>query len=229
MSTSQRHGLRRPFGSINANTLTSSLSGASGKRDGEDSNTAKKEKKKGLLSRTRIFSSILPSGSKKKDLPQEVAVEPTALESPTKKSRIDDAESVKPSAAAAVGMPRTHVDGLKSDESNLTEAVFRKQLSFDLEDKLNNFWDNDMEEMMTLKIANPVLDESWEDNDSSDERNDSKVPKSEVDGQAEINILDTRNASLVSEVNESAKGESLLTSNRLLEHETLGFKIVYQQ
>mmetsp|Transcript_935 Transcript_935/g.1813 ORF Transcript_935/g.1813 Transcript_935/m.1813 type:complete len:223 (-) Transcript_935:208-876(-) len=222
MSTSShgRSGLRRPFGSINANTLSSSK--ISGKSREDNPNPVKKGKKKGLLSRTGLFTSILQSASKKKERAEAASGEPLALESPTKKTRVEEADT-KPSVAEAV-LSRSCVNALYPNEDKNIGEMFRIQSSNEIEEIVNNFWDAEMEEMLSLKIANPIMDDSRDDFEYPSESNYANESRCKYEGYC----TKTAKTALTEDLDGEATGDSLFWMNRLTEHED-GFRLTFEQ
>ncbi len=218
-STHGRSGLRRPFGSINANTLSSSTT--SGKSGVDNTNPVKKGKKKGLLARTGIFSSILQSAAKKKDRNEGESGELKALESPTKKTRVEIVDS-KSSASKAVSL-RSQANDLDPNGDKNTGEIFRHS-STELEEVVSNFWDDQMEEMLGLKIANPIMDDSRDDYESPPERNHTNESR----WKNEEYCFETVKAALTKDIDKEVTGVSLLCINRLTEHED-GFRLTFKQ
>lgn len=237
MSTSNQHqrgGRRQPFGFLNANTLSSAtkVHGRSGSGSDEGGNVGiaasashsysdpvKDESRKNMRC---ILSSIVTrnSGKEQRGTKNERGRSGSSdedsgdmLESPTKKTRVTMEEDSKPCADdAAAAMPSTKKE--ESPKSSTDEfatmrsdvaSVFRQPPDAD-------FWNDEMEDMLELRLANPILD------DGAD-RGEDRVDGSQ--GKADPSAY----ASLTRELDENVSGEPISWSDRLQEDEDVGFKI----
>lgn len=231
MSTSNQQrssGRRQPFGFLNANTIPSAKSAgslaASGDKGGAAATDGHKKQFKGVLSsivklkqgkkkeRSRGGSSSSLSVSSD----EEVKI---LSESPSKKTPVmkreekaDDSKPVTPNDAAA----ETTLAGPKRQapsESHHSEfaasdvaGVFRSRPD-EVDAETDFYWDDGMEDMLELKQANPILDESLDC----------------VEEETSEGRIDPSN-NLAKELEESASGEPISWSNRVQEDED-GFKI----
>jgi hypothetical protein len=159
MSTShQRCGLRRPLDSINANTITTSFSKAAGSSSVHQGSLkpVKSEKKRvGLLSRSGFFGSILTTTKKRSGKDTSGLDEILALESPTKKTRVNCIDKL----SCSVTKPTANAD-------DYDFGIFRQSAKSRVEES-ENFWSDEMEEMLSLKPSRPVI-ESRDDETSPD-------------------------------------------------------------
>lgn len=201
MSTYQRSnsGARRPFGSVNANTLRGSLSKSSGSANSDAVKPVKE--KKSLLSRRGIFTSILTKKAGKTE--RSGKDETLQLESPTKKARVDVDVLEKPAS--------------RSDDR---DGIFRRSSHLSRED-VDNFWTEEMEEMLSLKPANGI-------NESRDDES-LDVEVGDLEERDGCDFYEQVQDALEKELGADDTGSSgrtrLLTSGPLREHETDGFDL----
>jgi hypothetical protein len=193
MASYQRSGsgVRRPFGSVNANTLGAGFSKSSGSASGAVKSTSEK---KSLLSRRGLIKSILAT-KKSGKTDRSGNEEELSLESPSKKARIHEMSSGD------------------------NDAIFRRS-AYLSEDDANTFWSDEMEEMLSIKLARPVTESR--DDDSLDvqvgdlEERDGDFREQVRDALIkEIDVYDTS----------SSEREETLNNERLEEHETDGFQL----
>eukprot|EP00571_Detonula_confervacea_P009810 CAMPEP_0172300562 /NCGR_PEP_ID=MMETSP1058-20130122/2630_1 /TAXON_ID=83371 /ORGANISM="Detonula confervacea, Strain CCMP 353" /LENGTH=245 /DNA_ID=CAMNT_0013010381 /DNA_START=43 /DNA_END=780 /DNA_ORIENTATION=+ len=229
-------GRRQPFGFINANTLSSAtgpssaVSGNGGAGVGtataaHSSDPVKNESKKkmrGILrsivtrSKGKRNERSATTGSGSSD--EDVVV--SMLESPTKKTRVMTEEESKPSsadtatttaAAVDVALPMPEKQECSKSDANEFAAsdlasMFRQRQRPAMEN--TDFWNDGMEDMLELKQANPILDDSEEDEEGDN------VERGRTDpSQALTRGLD-----------ESVSCGPIMWSNRLQEDKD-GFKI----
>lgn len=188
-NTPQRVGRRQPFGFLTDNTLSKSsskdssnvskLGSSSGSNNStsalsslsnlNNKNESSKKNVRGILksivkrSRTGSFSSKRSEHSTSSTW--SIPTEEEVLESPTKKSRstIEEKEELKLAAETVDVMVNsnnvaTAAAGLLSlDTSNTeeVESIFKPSRT--------HHYDDEMEDMLEIKLANPVLDDSIDD------------------------------------------------------------------
>lgn len=237
---------RRPFDSINANTLSASLaraknggsaSSANGGGAGATSSLAaglpvKKETKLRLLSRKgRLLSSILTTTKgRKENGPDDVSA---SLESPTKKIRTNDndvsptfSSTAYPSAATATSttaaLSRTNSNNSTDSEFTASDVVsiFRQRSNTAQDVNTVNFW-NEMEDMMTIRPANPIFGEGRDDNNDGE-----SMEEREASG-AELRDVNTVQSSLEREIDENVGGDPLSFESSVFESDVDGFRINY--
>lgn len=205
MPTYQRSNssTRRPFGSVNANTLRAGLGKSSGSANGDALKPVKE--KKSLLSRG-LFTSIL---TKKAGKTERCGTDETLqLESPAKKARVDTcAAEQKQSDNACAG-----------DDRN---AIFH-QSDRKSEEDVGNFWSEEMEEMLTLKLAN-AINESRDD-ESLDVEIDDSEERDMCDFYEQVRDAMVKDIS-VDETGSSFRTE-LLAEGYLKEHESDGYQLM---
>ena len=187
MSTSNqqpRSGRRRqPFGFLNANTLSdttenSGVGSNSGSNNSSDpvKNVPKKKNMRG------IFKSIVTRSKGRKDERSSIAAaeeeeDVSAMEeSPTKKTRttimtkMDDNDTSK--FADSAGITNNINTAFNNFDANDVQHVFRPLVSAVSVDAF--CWDDDMEDMLEIKLAKPISDESMSGiiDDTNAERSD---------------------------------------------------------
>mmetsp|Transcript_53228 Transcript_53228/g.113094 ORF Transcript_53228/g.113094 Transcript_53228/m.113094 type:complete len:232 (+) Transcript_53228:56-751(+) len=227
MSTSnqqQRGGRRQPFGFLHANTLSSAKGkgcpgtnagngGGGGAAAAHSSDPVKNESKtkfRGVLtsivSRSKGTKNQRNSGSSSSESEEDVSMS----ESPTKKSRVTKEEDPKANTGVASNTAASECTrrGLSCHNefgAGGVAGTFRQRPA--AEDTVGGFWDDELEDMLELKLANPILNDSVDDQEES-------VEKERID----------LSKSLAAELDENVSGEHLLWSNRLREEKN-GFKI----
>mmetsp|Transcript_37744 Transcript_37744/g.79063 ORF Transcript_37744/g.79063 Transcript_37744/m.79063 type:complete len:237 (-) Transcript_37744:214-924(-) len=236
MSTSNQHqrgGRRQPFGFLHANTLSTGKaakgSGAVAGSGGvggaasaaHSSDPVKNESQKkfrgvltSIVSRTKQGKKNERSHSGSSSSVEEENV--SILQSPTKKNRITTGEDPKTdttanTVTAAKEDKRSGPTGYNEFDANETAGVFRPRPALEEDALGGGFWDDEMEDMLELKQANPIMDYSLDD---------------EEDNILEDRIDPTR--SLAKELDENASGVPLSWSNRLPEGDD-GFKIYREE
>jgi hypothetical protein len=209
MSTShQRISARRPFGSVNANTIR----GGFGK---STSGAVKPEKKsRGLLSRRGLFTSILTNTKKAGKAERSGRDETLKLESPTKKARVIR-ENEEPSTQITSNARAGDYD-----------AIFRRSAYLKAESS-NNFWSDEMEEMLSLRPSRPVNDSRDDDETSLD------VEVDELEERDGCDFYEQVRSALVKElsVDDTSSAEHIVALNHghLKEHETDGVQIEFHK
>lgn len=130
------------------------------------------------------------------------------MESPTKKTRVMTEEDQKPNADATTTTDAAVLPREDTEADNLCHNDFAPSDVADIF-RQGGVWDDDMEDMLSLKQANPISDDRTGDegctNDNEEERADPS-------------------RSLARELDENASGEPILSHNRLTRSED-GFKI----
>lgn len=176
---------------MNANTLGADLSKSSGSASGAVKSTSEK---KSLLSRRGLIKSILAT-KKSGKTDRSGNDEKLSLESPTKKARVHEMSSGD------------------------NDVIFRRS-AYLSEDNANSFWSDEMEEMLSIKLARPITESR--DDDSLDvqvgdlEERDGDFREQVQDALIkEIDVYDTS----------SSEREEILSNERLEEHETDGFQL----
>lgn len=164
-----RHGARRAFGIINANSTPRKASKGGASAIADEVHSAKKEKQ------SNLFSSMATRSSKKRaaSLKEADEKEVVAVESPSKKTAT--ASAVLPRAAAK--------DYLKEE---VVGEEYAKEVFRELPEVDATFWD-EMEDLLEIKLANPIRSEDEFDASSHDDSEDGdKLPNlKEKDGVAD--------------------------------------------
>lgn len=165
-----RHGARRAFGIINANSTPRKAPKGGASAIADEVHSAKKEKQ------SNLFSSMATRSSKKRaaSLKEADEKEVVAVESPMKKTATTK-NAVLPRAAAAKDYLKEEVVG-----EEYAKEVFRELPEVDA-----TFWD-EMEDLLEIKLANPIRSEDEFDASSHDDGEDGdKLPSlKEKDGAA---------------------------------------------
>ena len=165
-----RHGARRAFGIINANSTPRKASKGGASAIADEVLSAKKEKQ------SNIFSSMATRSSKKRaaSLKEADEKEVVAEESPSKKTAITNAV-----------LPKAAKDYLKEEVvgEEYSKEVFRTLPEVDA-----TFWD-EMEDLLEIKLANPIGSQDEFDansHDGYDDNDGDKLPNiKEKDGVAD--------------------------------------------
>lgn len=146
-----RHGARRAFGIINANSTPRKAPKGGASAIADEVHSAKKEKQ------STLFSSMATRSSKKRaaSLKEADEKEVVAVESPSKKAATTNA--VLPKAAAAKDYLKEEVVG-----EEYAKEVFRELPEVDA-----TFWD-EMEDLLEIKLANPIRSDDEFDASSHD-------------------------------------------------------------
>lgn len=217
MSTShQRSGLRRPLDSINANTITAGIPKAAGSvslhQDALKPVRAGKQRG-GLLSRSGLFSSILTTTKKRSEKVSSALDDILTLESPTKKTRVNPVEPLSNSKTK----PSMYVDH--------DVSIFRPSTKSELEG-LDSFWSDDMEEMLSLKPSNPIID-------SRDDETSSDHVKGDLEDRDGNEFYEKVRCSLAMELDFdsdcSAEHILCLSHGHVKEHETDGIQLEFRE
>ena len=212
MPTSYQYtGVRRPFGSVNTNTLRAGLR----KSTGSDVNATHpiKNEKKGILSRRGLFSTILTTAKKAGKPESSGTDEVPRLDSPTKKARVIDDKG------ASASRPTSYAHDY--------DAIFRRSTYLSAEDNSNNFWTDEMEEMLTLRPSRPITESLDDDELPFGGVGDEMMDKSGRDACEEV-----RNA-LIKEldVNDISAAKCIISlrhGHLLREHESDGIQIEFR-
>ena len=195
----QRNGVRRPFGSVNTNTLRVGLgkSSCSGSAHQTVIKPGKSEQKRGgLLSRRGIFTSILSKKSGKTERPKCNAA--SKLKSPPKKARNDVISHAT------------------------TTTIFRQSADANTCDD-DKFWTDEMEQMLCLKPGKPI-NETRDDHDTSLD-----VEVGEFEERDSCDFDEQVRSALMKELSEEDTIFSVntvpLSKGVIKEHETGGFQL----
>ena len=136
----QRHGARRAFGVINANSTPRKTSKGGASAITDEVHSAKKEKHNSSMFAMATRSSKKRAASLKEADEKEVA----AVESPAKKAATTDA--VLPKASKVLF------------EEEVVGEDYAKEVFRTLPEVDANFWD-EMEDLLEIKLANPIRSE----------------------------------------------------------------------
>lgn len=146
----QRHGARRAFGVINANSTPRKASKGGASAITDEVHSAKKEKHSSLFAMATRSSKKRAASLKEAD-----EKEAAAVESPSKKPATTNA--VLPKASKA----------LFKEEA--VGEVFSKEVFRTLPEMGANFWD-EMEDLLEIKLANPIgSEDEFDANSHADE------------------------------------------------------------
>lgn len=212
MSTAQR---RRPFESINANTLKSGFgkkTAGAASHQGAVQPVKAEKKRGGLLSRSNLFTSILTTA--KKTNRKESGVDETSnLESPTKKARANSSDKSYQITSLADAVDH---NAEIFRQSNLEEA------------KAGNFWTVEMEDLLSLKPSRPI-NESRDDTDeaSRDVQIDESEERDDVDFYEQVRTSLAKELDVVDA--SSSEHTMCLSRGHLVEHETEGLTIAFRE
>jgi len=155
------------------------------------------------------------------------------LESPTKKSRVaameeDSKLGAEDAIAAVATMPSTRPEdgSSKSSMSEEFAAISRSELVASVFRQppvdANNFWNDEMDDMLELRLANPISD----DDESDHHGEDCRVYGSQQGKADHPSAHDSLTRELI---DEKVSGEPISWSNRLQEDEDIGFNIHVDQ
>ncbi len=166
-----RHGARRAFGIINANSTPRKAPKGGASSIADEVHSAKKDKQ------SNLFSSMATRSSKKRaaSLKEADEKEVVAVESPMKKNATTKNAVLPRAATAAKDILKEEVVG-----EEYAKEVFRELPEVDA-----TFWD-EMEDLLEIKLANPIRSEDEFDVSSHDGGEDGdKLPNlEEKDGAA---------------------------------------------
>ena len=205
-------GVRRPFGSVNINTLRAGLGKTSG--SAVDATQPVKNEKKGILSRRGLFSTILTTAKKAGKTECTGINEVSCLDSPTKKARVVDAKGV------AASRPTSY--------SHDYDAIFRRSTYLSAEGDSKDFWTDEMEEMLTIRPSRPITEGLDDDTLSCEEEGGEKMKESDKYACKEVR------SALIKEldVNDISAAQCIISlrhGHLLREHETDGIQVEFRE
>lgn len=173
----QRNGSRRAFGKVINNNITPKKKAAKGGASiADEVHSAKKD--------NVLFSSMVTRSSKKRAASLREADDmdvAAATESMGLATKVLKTSAVEPAAAAAAVLPKTAANTpLKGgEESAAPQEVFRSRP--EEEDMDSAFW-NEMEDLLEIKLANPIRSCSEDEFDLKSDEQDIHQTKEAASG-----------------------------------------------
>lgn len=223
MSTSsQQHrgGRRQPFGSLNANTIAAAKDAAVGADGGSigassaaaaaagarspmksDPSSARKKKSRGSSTLPTI---VTRSKSEKGASSSSSSLSGSVASSSRAEDKEMDAPSMESPKKKARGVVVSQTESAFAASRSDVASIFRRPFT-------GGAWDDELESMLELKPANPVVD-----NDDGSVGNGGDATGSKIDATEPLKKeLD----------DENVRGEPILWSHRVKEDDKIGFKI----